>query len=896
MKKLTSILVLFLFIFISGCDNQFDVNQHNLEKDIKQKYEKKFEKKNSLKEKKIKEEQKKIIENKKLLKEKNNLEKKEKSKDEIENNSQEKTELKKNNIPKFNLKNLEKLDFETMSKIAHTENMDFEINSEISKNFEITELENFEEILNAYEIKLSDKEKNFFEKNKFLILDVVRTNIKPKFGHEDASREFWAFYNKISGSAMPADRKPENALFWSSDIFMHSYQILFTEILKEMENKIFFPAMKKMSKVFFEKAEKNFLAAKNLEEKKSWKKIRNYFAVPYAILELGITNPKEKDFRNANGGWKDPKKINEKFEEQDKKNDKLENAILFLDKLNLEKEEKDIITKDLEQIFKASTVSIPKIFEPEYKKCTKETGIEIKIDFSQFTPRSHYTSSSLRRSYFRAMKWFIEVPFLLNSPELTDYALNITQLFAENPEELKNYNDLERTINFMVGASDDLMPVDYLLALQKSQGSDDPEKIIIDYLIKTKDPQIKGHSATFSQPGEFSSEETKLATKGMRFFSAKFIIDSFWTDYLTQGDEDIQEGYTQKLPPMSSSLQVMSLLGSDYAKTQIKNLDFYNENNQEAINQALKELEEKNIKLDNQYWQKNIYNGWLWVIKGVFDFEKNNKNNLPFFMKNKNWDIKTLMTNSSFWSELRHATLLYAKSSFAEMGGGAGDCKPIPEPPKGYIEPNLKAYQRLLTLAKRIKQGILDLKFPELKTIRNIDSFISAIEMVIDYSEKELKNNQLSEKIVNATVNECEYQKIEGESDWEKIRTYILSDLRGALPEPLEGPVLEVKDQRTAIVADIHTGMDSQNPPKILYEGVGVPKVIIVAVKDINGARATIGFVYSHYEFTKPLGGPRLTDEEWQENFYQKDSAENLKPKEGWPKEPFWYDPILDLE
>jgi ABC-2 type transport system ATP-binding protein len=57
---------------------------------------------------------------------------------------------------------------------------------------------------------------------------------------------------------------------------------------------------------------------------------------------------------------------------------------------------------------------------------------------------------------------------------------------------------------------------------------------------------------------------------------------------------------------------------------------------------------------------------------------------------------------------------------------------------------------------------------------------------------------------------------------------------------------------------------------QILYEAVGLPNYIYVAVKDQNGLRLTKGLVYSHYEFTGPLG-KRLTDEDWREWNYTSD-------------------------
>jgi hypothetical protein len=72
----------------------------------------------------------------------------------------------------------------------------------------------------------------------------------------------------------------------------------------------------------------------------------------------------------------------------------------------------------------------------------------------------------------------------------------------------------------------------------------------MEYLAKAKSPRIKSIPAQYDAVGEADSDDVLLRTKGMRFFSGKFIIDSYWTGQLTQGDEAVRPGYTQKLPPM----------------------------------------------------------------------------------------------------------------------------------------------------------------------------------------------------------------------------------------------------------------------------------------------------------------------------------------------------------
>ncbi len=767
----------------------------------------------------------------------------------------------------------------------------------LAGDFDTAEITNLDDIEKAYGIALTPAQKRVLSTEKFVMLPLTDTNISPNFGKgpvAEWNREFLGLYGTVVGSSDYKERTQANAVFLSSDIFFHSYNLLYTELLKEMENESFFPSMKELSATFFDAANAKIVADPGKADQ--WRAVRNYFAVPHALLSTA------KEPLSADDYAPGAAEAAAAFAEGDKTADTVDTAIAFVNTLKLDAASEAAVVKDVQAVFAASGKAVPEIFKEEYAEYREDTGIGFGVDFSQFTPRSHYTGSSLRRQYFRAMNWYSQLAFFVKSPALTAYAFNVTQLMAEHPEQLEAYAKLESTINFLVGVSDDLAPVDYMAALEATKDEASPDSAIMEYLAKAKSPRIKSIPAQYDAVGEADSDDVLLRTKGMRFFSGKFIIDSYWTGQLTQGDEAVRPGYTQKLPPMASSLQVMALLGSDYAKEKIPTLDFYTPETREAIDQAMSELAVENATLDDAYWTNNVYNGWLWTIRSLFDWQEANLATLPRFMQGDLWAAKTLMTGAGFWTELRHATLLYAKQSFAELGGGPLGCdaREIPAPAKGYIEPQIEAYDRLAYLAARTKAGLEGLGFGELRNMRPLSNYIDTLDMVRSYVAKQLGNAQLQEKTSSVQETDdygetCTVHSIDGESDWETIRLRIVDGLQASLPEPIEGPVLPVKDKRAAILADVHTGGDSANPTRILYEGTGVPSVMIVAVKDANGPRATIGFAYTQYEFTKEYGGQRMTDEQWQENFYANDDTYVFEYRDHatWPAIPSWYAPLF---
>lgn len=776
------------------------------------------------------------------------------------------------------------------------------IHPSLAADFPSAEAVNLSAIIDEFGITLTDQERKLFAERKFLLKRLPETTILPKLTDE-RGREFLGLYNTISGNDYAMARTPANALFWSADIFLHSYTLLAVELLKEMENTVFAPAMRTMTKAFYEETEEKLQSASDDSDREKWRKIHNYFAIPHALFSTSIPPLTAESYTSEGAVVNDPTAVRDAWEKDDKAADTEEKAAAFVRSLKLDTESEKIVLADLKTIFASSSQSIPAVFQPEYEAYAAEKEIKFLVDFSQFTPRSHYTSSSLRRQYFRAMNWYIQLPFFVGSDQLTEYAFGISELFAENPDHLKSYGLLESTINFFVGTSDDLMPVDYLRALEETKGKTDPENAIRQFLLTAKEPRIKNLPAQYPTVGEVASADVTAATKGMRFFSGKFIMDSYWTDFLTQGDEKPLPKYPAKLPPMASSLEVMALLGSDYARERIPTLDFTTKANGSAIDKAMGELTKETEAFTEDDWRENAYTTALWTIRGLFGFEKEHRKELPRFMQSEDWPAKTLMTAAGFWTEMRHAVLLYAKQSFAEKGGGGPGCDDpdIPEPPKAYIEPQPIAYRRLRYLAKRLNAGLENLGFT-LENFEPLGAYVEAMDLVIAYTEKQLANATLVETIVQHVSDDpeqpdgkCYWNEIT-ESDWEVLRRDLVEKLDLALPHPVEGPILPAKDKRAAIVADVHTGGDSSYATHVLYEGTGVPHVILVAVKDANGPRAAIGFTYAQYEVTELLTGKRLTDEDWQEKFYKgTDENEPFLYTEPslWPSLNPWYAPLF---
>ena len=93
--------------------------------------------------------------------------------------------------------------------------------------------------------------------------------------------------------------------------------------------------------------------------------------------------------------------------------------------------------------------------------------------------------------------------------------------------------------------------------------------------------------------------------------------------------------------------------------------------------------------------------------------------------------------------------------------------------------------------------------------------------------------------------------------------------------------ILEEKDKRAGLIADLHTDALTQ---QILYEATGEPYVMLVLMGNEGTVRLAVGVAYNHYEFAGPLAG-RYTDADWQGRVY-----ENRAPL---PEKNFWYKSLV---
>lgn len=168
-----------------------------------------------------------------------------------------------------------------------------------------------------------------------------------------------------------------------------------------------------------------------------------------------------------------------------------------------------------------------------------------------------------------------------------------------------------------------------------------------------------------------------------------------------------------------------------------------------------------------------------------------------------------------------------------------------PAPYKGYVEPNIRFWERMLNLTRQSREGLSSRKLMPENLEDKFESFESLLSDLKLISEKQLRNEKLTAQ---------EYETIRHIGGMLEYLT--LSVMTG---QPDTWKMVNETDKDMAVVADVHTGGD-----KVLEEAVGHANEILVIVPVEGKLVLTRGAVFSYCKFIHPAED-RLTDEKWQQ-------------------------------
>lgn len=505
-----------------------------------------------------------------------------------------------------------------------------------------------------------------------------------------------------------------------------------------------------------------------------------------------------------------------------------------------------------------------KIYEEEIKKASSEEIVSSVIsgrdvDFSQLKARGHYTRSEELKKYFSGTMYFGQVGLFIENDGKPDedsilQGLLLTHSIYKNPEILKTWEDLVEPIDFLVESADDLSIREYARTLYGVYGKD--------FDINKLDDE-KNLNSTYKVLSEYPDPQVAgFMGKSFRFMPQRAVMDSV----LMQNVVDIADEVKPSDRPIYSGLDLLTAFGNEKAR-EIQKEDPYN-----SHWDKYKERTDENIstvkKMEDLDWQKNMYRGWLWMLKS---YDQKFGEGYPMFMRNDAWERKDLVSALGSFAELKHDTVLYGKAVMAEMGGG-GDV----EIPKSYVEPNVELYEKLNWLLEFTKVNLKDRQMLSEKYEEKINKFQAMVVKFRDFSIKELQNEPL-------TGEEISYLLYIGGEMESLMVDFVESTDENQISYWYE--IQNATDRRMPVVVDLMRVVEnSVGLPKdeIFSIGTGKPMEIFVIYPHQGKLYMGRGATFSYYEF---LNKERLTDEDWQKMVY--DEATDF---------PTWYKDLVTEE
>ncbi|HUT55498.1 MAG TPA: DUF3160 domain-containing protein [bacterium] len=625
-----------------------------------------------------------------------------------------------------------------------------------------------------------------------------------------------AAYDRIKELEMP--------VFVTTDSVLHLYHIQFDETLRVIEEKEFYPDLTALTRVFRAEMEKRYGASKGLE-KTAYKKGLAYFAVAEKLLDPEARVPASVQ---------------------------------------------DWVDTELGYIEKHGGFEDSPIFT--YRE-----------DYSQYVPRGHYTRSEELKRYFKAMMWYGRLTMLIKGSDesgpdahfdalvskeeaqaQTMLGAAIASLFGElqvgDRSAAQVWERIYAVTAYYVGLADDLTPQDYVKALGEVFGDKfepgalaDPAVFgkFQDRIARLKPPAIysgtgeSGVNMDLQPDRALSPEQLDRIlgkTMGFRMMGQRYIPDSYILGQLVApvvGSGLGAPAFTTVMIPdfgpirgFPRGLDVMAVLGSDRA---LAVMDSLGDTNYAKYQDQMKKLRDEFGKISVSDWNRNLYWSWLYALKGLT--EPTRGPGWPTFMTTDTWADKQLNAALGSWSSLRHDTILYAKQSYTPTitAESAPPPRPSPKPVVGYVEPAPEFYARLVALTRMSEKGLKEMKVLDDESLGRLQSLGAILARLQALSEKELKNEELTEE------------------DYAFIRNF---------GERLSAVVSGASEagQKTTLIADVHT---DQNTGQVLEEGTGYLRLMLVAYKLPQGhVLVGAGPVFSYYEFKHPMSD-RLTDEKW---------------------------------
>jgi hypothetical protein len=471
-------------------------------------------------------------------------------------------------------------------------------------------------------------------------------------------------------------------------------------------------------------------------------------------------------------------------------------------------------------------------------------------DFSQFTPRGHYTDSDALKQYFRAMIWLgrFDQRMLETQPDGTqvfhrrqfDGALGLTTLL--DADNQARWQAITAALDAFVGEPDSMQPPEFPALLAQLHA---PDLAAVEALddATIADALVAGHFGAQRIASAVMitgvHDQALPLSRSFLLLGQRYVVDSHvFSNVVYDRVPPTTAGRMRMLPnPLDVAFAVF---GDNQAGAMMQaELDTF------AYAPALASMRVLVDAHGADFWGKNLYNLWLGSLRALSPVAGGQSG--PFAVASTEpWGRRLLNAQLASWAELRHDTILYVKQSYS-----TGVTCAFPD---ALVEPNPAFFGKLVDFAAKGKQVIVALAPPSgIATAANafFDNLTSAAGTLKAMAEAQVAGTPFTDDqmaFINQTV---------------KVQTICGgATAMGWYPKLFYG--YNSTDFHPTI-ADVHTApTDEAGDPvgNVLHVGTGYARLMVVTANTCTGPKAYVGLASSYFEDTT-TNLKRLDDPSW---------------------------------
>ncbi len=483
-------------------------------------------------------------------------------------------------------------------------------------------------------------------------------------------------------------------------------------------------------------------------------------------------------------------------------------------------------------------------------------GARQEIDWSQFTPRSHYTRTAALTRYFQASMWLGRTQLRLFEPDgqrlrfsrrAADLAVAMRALMDEGA--LARWRRIHAVVSSFVGESDAMIPtdVDTLLADEGATDLASFRRAPDDAVQRAIEQRGFGAHRIASQllVGGIGQTAPQPVTFGV--LPQRYTIDSHVLSNVVY--DRAGGGAIDRLMPSPLDAAFAALendLAAELLRPELTRFGY------------ARDLHAMRVLVDGHeeaYWDASLYTLWLGALRTLSPssaLAEGTTEGLPEIAGTDAWNRRLLSAQRASWAELRHNTALYSEQSATAILGCSY--------PDAYIEPYPAFFHALSRFAARGDEMLRELDgdrdaAPVIDAGRRwLTRFGGIVARLGAMAEKQRRGEAYSAGDL-AFINEAvAYRRnmcggIEGADGWYTDLFYDRSDAFIGAP----------------IIADVHTqptDAAGNLVGHVLHVATGFPRLMVVSVDACDRPRAYAGVVSSYYEVTTQ-NFERLNDASW---------------------------------